>query len=94
MTIISTLLKVSQSLIFFNNVEASCDASVPWQLSFQDPATPLMSGIIHFHNDIMVILVFIAVFVLYMMTRIYLNFNLKANKTPEIFIHGTLLEIV
>jgi len=94
MTIIDSIIKVSQSLMYFNSVETSCDASVPWQLSFQDPATSLMAGIIHFHNDIMVILVFIAVFVLYMMVRIYINFNDEVQKTPEVFIHGTLLEIV
>ena len=30
-----------------------CDAAVPWQLGFQDPATPIMEGIINFHNHIM-----------------------------------------
>jgi len=72
----------------------SCDAATPWQLTFQDPATPIMEGIVHFHNDVMVVLVFIALFVLYMMTRIYLSFNDTVQKEPEVFIHGTVLEIV
>ena len=29
---------------------ASCDAAEPWQLGFQDPATPAMEGMIDFHN--------------------------------------------
>ena len=28
------------------------DASVPWQIGFQDPATPVMEGIINFHHDL------------------------------------------
>ena len=27
------------------------DASIPYQLGFQDPATPIMEGIIEIHND-------------------------------------------
>ncbi len=44
-------------------------ASNPWQLSFQDPATPIMEGIIFFHNDLMVFIVAICVFVLWMLLR-------------------------
>jgi len=29
------------------------DAATNWQLSFSDPATPIMEGIINFHNDLM-----------------------------------------
>jgi len=35
---------------FFTN----CDAPEPWQLGFQDPATPAMEGMIDFHDYIMV----------------------------------------
>ena len=37
---------------FFNKIIFS-DASESWQLGFQDPATPVMEGIITFHNDLM-----------------------------------------
>jgi len=33
--------------------------AVKWQLGFQDPATPIMEGIINFHNDIISVLIFI-----------------------------------
>jgi hypothetical protein len=39
--------------IFFGSSIALADAAEPWQLGFQDPATPAMEGIITFHNDIM-----------------------------------------
>ena len=28
------------------------DAAESWQVSFQDPATPIMQGIIDFHHDV------------------------------------------
>ena len=41
----------------------------PWQLGFQDPATPIMEGIINFHNDLMVIIVVIMVFTTWILVR-------------------------
>jgi hypothetical protein len=40
------------------------DAPLPYQLSFQDPATPNMSGVIDLHHEIMFFLVIIVTFVL------------------------------
>lgn len=37
------------------------------QYFFQDPATPIMEGIINFHHDLLFIQIFIAIFVLYML---------------------------
>ena len=36
---------------------APCDAAEPWQLGFQDAATPMMQGIIDLHHDIKCLLV-------------------------------------
>ena len=30
----------------------SADAARPWQLMFQDPATPIAEGVMDFHNDL------------------------------------------
>lgn len=40
------------------------DAPEPWQLTFQDPASPSMEGIIDLHHEIMFYLVLIITFVL------------------------------
>jgi len=53
----------------FNNSFVFLGAAVPYQLSFQDPATPIMEGIINFHNDLMVFIVAICIFVLWMLVR-------------------------
>ena len=33
--------------------EFLCDAAEPWQIGFQDPATPVMEGLIDLHHDLM-----------------------------------------
>lgn len=50
------------------------DATGPWQLSFSDPATPIMEGIINFHNDLMFFIVAITIFVLWMLIRCIMLF--------------------
>lgn len=70
------------------------DAAIPWQFGLQDPATPVMEGIVQFHHDLMVILLFVCTFVIYMMGRAVQHFFHTENKYPDGVVHGTLIEIV
>ena len=70
------------------------DAAENWALSFQDPATPIMEGIINFHNHIMTFLTVIVVFVSWLMARAIILFHEDTNPTPVKFTHSTPLEIV
>jgi cytochrome c oxidase subunit 2 len=54
---------------------AYCDAAESWQRNFQDPATPVMEGIINLHNDIMFFLVVVLVFVLVIFAGLILRFE-------------------
>lgn len=72
------------------------DSSSPWQLYFQDAATPVMEGIINLHHDLMFFITFIFFFVLIVMARTLMYFH---NKAPAAglasnVVHGTVLEIV
>ena len=67
-----------------------CDAPVPWQIIFQDPATPWMEGIIYFHHHIFLFICIICTFVAYMMTRI-LFIGTEWSKGHK---HSNLLEVV
>ena len=49
----------------------------PWQLGFQDPATPAMEGMIDFHNYLMIFVIAIAVFVLWMLIQLISKFQRK-----------------
>lgn len=66
-----------------------------FQLGFQDPATPLMEGIINFHNHIMFFLVGISVFVVWLMGRCITLYSAASNKDEiDNFTHATTVEIV
>jgi cytochrome c oxidase subunit 2 len=39
------------------------DTAENWQLGFQDPATPIMEGIINLHHDLMFFICVISIFV-------------------------------
>src|SRR3546814_899513 len=77
----------------FSNI-ILCDAAEPWQLGLQDPATPVMEGIINFHNHLMFFMVFIAMFVFWMLSKILTSYTSDVNKISEKFTHSTILEIV
>jgi cytochrome c oxidase subunit 2 len=72
---------------------ALTDAPEAWQIGFQDPATPVMEGIIDLHHDICFFMVVILVFVLWMLTRTLYHFHHSRNPIPEKIIHGTTIEI-
>ena len=68
------------------------DTSSRWQFLFQDPATPVMEGIIEFHHDVMFLLVFIVFFVLYMLSAAVIQFS-SPSASRDTFSHNTLLEV-
>jgi len=71
------------------------DASQPWQLSFQDAATPVMEGIINLHHDLMFFLTIIMFFVIWVLTRTLWFFENEGADVylPEEEVHATVLEI-
>ena len=78
---------------FLNKSVVQCEAAEPWQLGFQDPATPIMEGIVNLHHDIMFVIVVIGVFVGYLMVRSVQLFNKDVHPEADRVVHGTALEI-
>jgi len=70
------------------------DSSIPWSLSFQDPATPVMEGIVNIHNDIMFFLISTAILTFWVLFRVVYYFNESRNEIPSKNVHGTVIEIV
>jgi cytochrome c oxidase subunit 2 len=87
-------LALAASLFALVPSRAYADAALPWQMGFQDPATPIAEGIIRFHHDLMFVMVFVASFVAWMMVRIVYHFNHVKNPVPSAVVHGTVIEIV
>ena len=71
-----------------------CDAAEPWQLGFQDAATPMMQGIMDLHHDIFFFLILILVFVSRILVRALWHFHYKKNPIPQRIVHGTTIEIL
>jgi cytochrome c oxidase subunit 2 len=77
----------------FLSLIAYADAAQPWQFGFQDPATPVMQGLINLHHDIFSFMVFILLFVCWMLSRAIYKFDASRNPVPAKIIHGTFIEI-
>lgn len=70
------------------------DGSRPWQLGFQDPATPIAEGIVRFHHDLIAVLIRVSVFVAWIITRAVTHFVETKKHIPSTVVHGTLREVV
>nr|YP_009774154.1 cytochrome c oxidase subunit 2 [Caulacanthus okamurae]QIZ74771.1 cytochrome c oxidase subunit 2 [Caulacanthus okamurae] len=79
-------------LTFLSTIEA--DSALDWQLGFQDPATPIMEGIINLHHDLMFFICVISIFVSWMLGRTLWHFNQNQNSVPSNLTHGTLIEMI
>ena len=75
-------------------VQAAAGIADPWQLTFQDAASPVAHDINALHNLLLVIITLITVFVLGLLLYCMLRFNANANPTPSRTSHNTLVEIL
>jgi cytochrome c oxidase subunit II len=65
----------------------------PWQMGFQNAATPIMHEITSFHTYVNVIIVAIAIFVMALLVLVMVRFNEKSHPEPSRTAHNTPLEI-
>jgi cytochrome c oxidase subunit 2 len=71
-----------------------CDYAYPWQVLFQDPATPVMEGIIVLHHDLFFVMTIIGIIVGWLLFRTAYTFHYSRNPIPSQITHGTVIEIV
>jgi cytochrome c oxidase subunit 2 len=69
-------------------------APEPWQLGFQDPASPVMTDINDFHNMLLWIITVIALFVTALLLFVIIRFNAKRNPVPRRTTHNTVIEVI
>ena len=82
------------TFLYLNTFYSNADFAENWQINFQDPATPIMEGIINLHHDLMFFLCAIFIFVSWILFRTIWFFNSDFNKTSSSWNHGTLIEII
>ena len=91
----SMFLKVSILVFLPFAAFAKEGKSENWQLSFQEPATDLMSDIISFHSYILMpIITGISLLVLGLLLYIMFRFNSKRNVVASTTTHNTVIEIL
>ncbi len=73
---------------------AFADKPRPWEMGFQEPATPVMEQVVLFHDKLLWIIISIAVFVLALLVVVMVRFNEKRNPTPSRTTHNTTLEVL
>ena len=86
----------SLSLIFFLGSITDVVAegrSKPWQMGFQEPVTPVMEWSVEFHDQLLILITVLSIFVLGLLAYIIWKFNAKANPKPTRTTHNTTLEI-
>lgn len=82
------------NLLSFLLPVSHCDAPEPWQLYFQEAATPTMEGIVNLHNDVMAIITFIAIFTGWMLFRTIYLFSADKIKVASKVVHGMTIELI
>lgn len=71
-----------------------CDSAQPWQLGFQNPATPTMEGIVFLHNYIFMYLIFIFTVVSWMLGKAVWLFWSQNNEVVDNVTHNSRLEVI
>jgi cytochrome c oxidase subunit 2 len=86
------------SSLYLLTTAATLDAAEPWQLGLQDPATPIMIGIINFHNNLMFFITLIAIAVSWLLGRCLFLYAQKNDSVPfkidGMFTHSIALEVI
>lgn len=71
------------------------DAPYPWQIGFQDGASPTFEGITELHDSIFFYLVIISFGVFWMLSTIIINFSSSKTQLVHKYAnHGTLIELI
>ena len=90
---IKTVLLAAASFGLCGAAFAKDGQPVPWQLSFQPAASPIMAQIESFHTFVTIIITLIALFVLGLLVYVMVRFNERRNPNPSRTTHNTPLEI-
>lgn len=81
-------------LLCFNVTNAIATVPVPWQMTLQEAASPLMRELNDFHNFLLIISTGIVLFVIFLLFYVVVRFNAKANPIPANFTHNIAIEVL
>src|ERR1700720_2669815 len=73
---------------------ALADKPEPWQLGFQAAATPITERIHAFHDELLVLIFAISLFVFALLAYVMVRFNHRAHPVPTRTTHNTVVEVL
>ncbi len=73
---------------------AAAEEPQPWQLGMQPAATAVREHMDAFHNELLVIITLITIFVLSLLMYTIVRFNARSHPIPSKTSHNTLLEVI
>src|SRR6201986_26234 len=82
------------ALVAGGSAFAELGQPAPWEYKLQEAASPVMENITWFHNELLVIITLVTLFVLGLLIAVVVKFNAKANPVPSKTTHNTLIEVV
>ena len=72
---------------------ALADKPIPWEMGFQDAASPTMERVESLHHAVLIVITIITLFVLALLLIVIVRFNEKRNPKPSRTAHNTLVEV-
>lgn len=76
------------------SVPAMAEQAEDWQLGMQQAATPVREHIDALHDELLIIITLITLFVLGLLAYVIIRFNAKRNPVPTQTSHNSLLELI
>ncbi len=78
----------------FLSVNAFAGEPTPWQLGFQESASPVKQELQSFHNLLLYIITAIVIVVFCLLAYVMIRFNARVNPKPSNFSHNTVIEVI
>jgi cytochrome c oxidase subunit 2 len=66
----------------------------PWEIGMQPPATPVKDRLQAFHNELLIIITLITIFVLGLLLYVIVRFHHQRNPVPTRTSHNTIIEML
>lgn len=76
------------------NASALAEAPKPWQMGFQEAASPAMRELTVFHGHLLYMVYGVSIFVMLLLAYVVIRFNAKRNPVPSTTTHNTWLEVI
>jgi cytochrome c oxidase subunit II len=91
--ICAVLLFAALGVVAFTAI-AWAEGPRPWEIGMQPPATPVKDRLQAFHNELLIIITLITIFVLGLLLYVIVRFHHQRNPVPTRTSHNTIIEML